>query len=52
MRKPKPRKIPKAERIRQALRQRVAYDRILPRAIDRENHLRKLMGLPRREAAP
>jgi hypothetical protein len=49
MKRPPLRKIPKAERISRVLRQRVAYDRILPRAIERENRLRLLMGLPARQ---
>jgi hypothetical protein len=48
----KPRKIPKAERATRALRQRVAYDRSRPQTSTRERHLRELMGLPSREAAP
>jgi hypothetical protein len=52
MKRPKPRKIPKAERAARALRQRVAYDRSRPQTSTRESHLRSLMGLPSREAAP
>lgn len=48
----KPRKIPKAECAARALRQRVAYDRSRPQTSARESHLRSLMGLPSREAAP
>ena len=48
----KPRKIPKAERAARALRQAVGYDRSRPQTNTRESHLRSLMGLPSREAAP
>ena len=52
MKKRKPRKIPKAERVSRALRQRVASDRSRPQSSARESYLRSLMGLPSREAAP
>jgi len=41
-----PRKLPKAERVKQALRQRLQHDRSQARAAAREAHLRSLMGLP------
>jgi hypothetical protein len=50
MKKLRPRKIPKAERVARALRQRLAHDRSKPKSAARESHLRDLMGLPRREA--
>jgi hypothetical protein len=62
MKKPKPRKIPKADRrgndqwiqigdaaTRAALHQRVTFERSLPSTAAREAHLRSLMGLPDRE---
>ena len=52
MKKPKPRKLSKAERIARELRQRVAHDRSKPQTSEREKHLRSLMGLSTREAAP
>jgi hypothetical protein len=48
MKKPRPRKIPKAERVARALRQRLAHDRSTPKGSARESHLRGLMGLSRR----
>lgn len=51
MKKPKPRKLSKAERMARELRQRVAHERALPRGSARENHLRSLMGLPSAPAA-
>lgn len=45
MKKPQPRKLTKAEQTARALRQRVAHDRSKSQAIQRENHLRRLMGL-------
>jgi hypothetical protein len=45
----KPRKLPKAERIAALLHQKIAYDRAMSPAAEREKHLRSLMGLP---AAP
>jgi hypothetical protein len=42
----KPRKPPKAERLKQALHQRVQHERSQARAAAREAHLRSLMGLP------
>ena len=49
MKRLKPRKIPKVERVSRALRQLVADDRSKGAAIERENHLRALMGLPSRQ---
>ena len=48
----KPRKIPKAELVARALRQRVAHDRSKPKSAARESHLRGLMGLPSRMLEP
>jgi hypothetical protein len=42
----KPRKLTKAERIKQELHQRVQYDRAQARTAAREARLRELMGLP------
>ena len=44
----KPPKLPKAQRVARVLHQRVAHDRSKAAAVRRENHLRSLMGLPRR----
>jgi uncharacterized protein YaiL (DUF2058 family) len=52
MKKPKLRKLPKVERVARVLHQRVAHDRSKAAAIERERHLRALMGLPSREASP
>jgi hypothetical protein len=53
MKQRKPRKIPKAERGARALRQRAAYERSKATAIQRDNYLRSLMGLPaRHESRP
>jgi hypothetical protein len=41
----KPRKLPKRERIKQALHQRVQHERSQAQAAAREAHLRSLMGL-------
>jgi hypothetical protein len=45
MKKHKPRKLPKAERIRQELHQRVQHERSQAQATVRDAHLRSLMGL-------
>ena len=42
----KPRKLPKAERVKQAIHQRLQHDRSQVRAAAREARLRELMGLP------
>jgi hypothetical protein len=42
----KPRKLPKRERVKQELHQRVQHERSQARAAAREAHLRTLMGLP------
>jgi hypothetical protein len=42
----KPRKLPKAECVRQVLHQRVQHERSQAQAAARDAHLRKLMGLP------
>jgi hypothetical protein len=47
----KPRKLTKAERIKQELHQRVQYDRAQVRTAARETHLRSLMGLSTQERA-
>jgi hypothetical protein len=39
----KPRKLPKAERVRQALHQRVQYERSQAQAVAREVYLQSLM---------
>jgi hypothetical protein len=41
----KPRKLPKVERIRQALHQRVQHERSQAQAAARDKHLRSLLGL-------
>jgi hypothetical protein len=47
MSKPKkPRKLTKAERIKQELHQRVQYDRAQVQTAARDAHLRELIGLP------
>jgi hypothetical protein len=48
MKKPKPRRLSKAERIAKELHQRLAHERSTPQGTARENHLRSLMGLPSR----
>jgi hypothetical protein len=45
----KPRNLPKAERRTRALHQRVGYERSKATAIQRDNYLRSLMGLPARQ---
>ena len=47
----KPRKPPKAERVKRALHQRVQHERSQAQAAARETHLRSLMGLPTQERA-
>jgi hypothetical protein len=42
----KPRKLPKAERVKQELHHRIQHERSQARAAAREAHLRSLMGLP------
>jgi len=49
MKKSKPRRIPKAERIAKELHQRLAHERSTPQGSARERHLRELMGLPTRQ---
>jgi hypothetical protein len=46
MKSQKPRKLAKAERVKQALHQRVQHERSQARTAAREAHLRSLMGLP------
>ena len=46
----KPRKLPKAERVKQALHQRVQQERSQVQAAAREVYLRSLMGLPEKPA--
>jgi hypothetical protein len=52
----KPRKLPKAESIARTLHQQIGFDRSQAQAIEREKHLRSLMGLPpaspRQETSP
>jgi hypothetical protein len=48
LRRLKPRKLSKAERVKRALHQRVQHERSQAQATAREAHLRFLMGLPRR----
>jgi hypothetical protein len=49
MKRPRPRKLPKTERRARTLRQRVGYERSKATAIQRDNYLRSLMGLPARQ---
>jgi hypothetical protein len=48
MKKPKLRRLSKAERIAKELHQRLAHDRSTPQGSAREKHLRSLLGLSNR----
>ena len=48
----KPRKLPKAERVKRVLHQRVQHERSQAGAVAREAHLRSLLGLPARPPLP